>query len=122
MAFEIDKLTISLPTATDLSSHLYCAVTVDGNGNAVLPAADGVAIGVLQNNPKSGQTAAVRVEGVSMMVASAAVTAGQLVTVDANGEAVPAATGNYVIGIALDSVAAAGEQISVLLKSVATSA
>jgi hypothetical protein len=120
MAFEVDQLTISLPCATDLSAKQYCAVTVDGNGNAALPADGGVAIGVLQNNPKAGQTAAVRVAGVSYMVASAAVNAGQLVTTDANGQAKPAATGNHVVGIALDSVAAAGEIVSVLLKSVAT--
>ncbi|GEO26237.1 hypothetical protein AAC03nite_20220 [Alicyclobacillus acidoterrestris] len=122
MAFEIDKLTISLPTAADLSGSQYCAVTVDSNGNAVLPKAGGVAIGILQNNPKADQTASVRVEGVSYMVASAAITAGQLVTVDATGKAAPASTGNYVLGVALDTVAAAGEQISVLLKPIGASA
>ncbi|MCL6597950.1 MAG: DUF2190 family protein [Alicyclobacillus macrosporangiidus] len=120
MAFEVDQLTISLPCATDLSTKQYCAVTVDGNGNAALPADGGVAVGVLQNNPKAGQTAAVRVAGVTYMVASAAVNAGQLVTTDANGQAKPAAAGNHVVGIALDTVAAAGEVVSVLLKSVAT--
>jgi hypothetical protein len=120
VAYEIDKLTISLPVASDLSAHQYCAVNVDGSGNAVLPADGGVAIGVLQNDPKGGQTAAVRVEGVSFMVAGGAVNAGQLVSVDANGQATPAQSGNHVLGIALDSASAAGEQISVLLKSVAT--
>jgi hypothetical protein len=120
VAYEIDLLTISLPTETDLSAKRFCAVTVDSNGYAVMPQDGGVAIGVLQNDPKAGQTAAVRVYGVTYMVAAAAINTGQLVTTDGNGQAKPAAAGNHVIGIALDSVTAAGEVVSVLLKSVAT--
>jgi hypothetical protein len=127
MAWETEVLSISLPAGVDLSNSQYCAVSVDNNGNAVLPAAGGPVVGVLQNAPKQGQTAQIRVYGVTQMVASAAVTSGNLVEATATGQGKPvtvisantgtgAITGGVVLGIALDTVAAAGEYSTVLLK------
>lgn len=126
MAYEINQLTISLPNTVDLSNSQFCAVAVDANGNAVLPAAGGIAIGVLQNNPKANQTASVRVAGISYLVASAAITAGSPIAVDATGKAkavtaetanttTGVTTGSAVFGVALDTTAAAGDILTVLI-------
>jgi len=121
MAFEVEKLDISLPTAVDLSGSQYCAVSVDSSGNAILPTAAGdPIIGILQNDPKAGQTASVRVLGVSYVVSSAVVADGALVTVDTAGKATTAAAGNYIAGIAIGGAAAAGDYVSMLLKSFGT--
>lgn len=116
MAFEMPVLDVSFVAAADLSGSQYAAVTLDGNGKAVLATTAGeVCVGVLQNDPRAGETAQVRVYGVTMVKAGAAVTPGQLVSNDASGLAVPATTGQVALGIALDGAAGAGQIISVLL-------
>lgn len=130
MAWGIELLSISLPVATDLSGSQYCAVSVDANGNAVLPGAGGPVVGVLQNAPQAGQTAQIRTYGVTQMVASAAVNPG-LVEIDAEGKAKPvtaatanttsgALTGGLAIGVALDTAAGAGDYITVVLQPYGT--
>jgi hypothetical protein len=107
---------ISLPAAADLSSSQFRIVTVDSNGRAALSNATALSFGVLQNKPGSLQAATVAFEGVTKVVAGAAITAGARVRSDANAAAVPAAVaGNAVIGIALESAGAAGDIIKVFL-------
>jgi hypothetical protein len=76
-------------------------------------------IGVLQNTPNTGETAQIMHSGRSKVEASAAITAGATVGVSANGRAVTIAPGTdttqYILGIAEDTCANAGEYISVLL-------
>jgi len=77
-------------------------------------------IGVLQSKPQVvNQAATVAIRGVSFVMAGAAVTAGARVTTDAQGRAitVPGSGTPITYGIALTSTDAAGELVSVLLKS-----
>jgi len=75
-----------------------------------------VVVGVLQSDPAAlGREAAIMANGISKVVAGAAVAAGSQVTPDANGEAVVAATTNFVAGVALEAAANQGELIAVLL-------
>ena len=57
----------------------------------------------------------VRLMGVSVVEAGAAVTKGAEVTTDASGRAITAGVGNRVAGIALDNAAQAGDWIGVFL-------
>ncbi|MDE2099055.1 MAG: DUF2190 family protein [Patescibacteria group bacterium] len=117
---------ISLVAAADLSSDQFHFVTTDGSGNAALSAAGAPAIGVLQDAPTAGEAGAVRVMGVSKVVAGAVVAVGSRVASDATGRAVvytaascaaapgPVA-GSQVLGIALEAAGAAGDVIAVAL-------
>lgn len=86
-------------------------------GLAVTKATDQV-VGVLQNKPQAtGDAATVAIHGVSMVVAGDAITAGQKVAFDTSGRAIPfTGSGDQLVGLALDSVGAAGSLVSVLLK------
>jgi len=80
MAYEAGGIDLSFSAAEDLSAMQYRFVhqasdtTVDMvDSGAEFP------IGVLQNAPESGETAVVRVSGISKLVMNAAVTVGSLV-------------------------------------------
>jgi hypothetical protein len=71
---------------------------------------------VLQNKPQmAGQAATVAISGVSLVLAGAAVTAGEdIMPEDTTGRAIPWTSGKTRVGVALTS-GADGELISVLL-------
>jgi hypothetical protein len=133
VAYEIQGFDIgTLEASADLSANRYQFVTVNSSGQVAVAAAGDPAIGVLQNKPAAaGRSATVRVLGVSKVKAGAALTKGDQVASNASGKAVTAtkATVNTsdtgvasdpviasnVLGIALESAAAADEVISVLL-------
>ena len=78
-------------------------------------AATDAVVGVLQNKPQRlGQAATVGIRGVSNVIASAAINAGDGVTSTATGTAVTSAAN--VLGIAITSAAGPGQVISVLLR------
>ena len=90
---------------------------VDNTGKAALAGAGDWAIGILQNNPTSGEAATVRISGKSKFSADAAVAAGAKVTPSADGQVVTAviATDN-TLGVCLEATAAAGEIGSMLVQ------
>lgn len=116
MAFECIGSTIpGVEASADLSADQFKLVIIDSNGQAALAGA-GVAVdGVLQNKPSAqGQAATVwGVGSVSKVVAGAAVAAGAAVTPDASGLAVTAASGDYILGRALEAATASGDLIAV---------
>ena len=81
------------------------------------------AFGVAEFDTPAGQPLGVLVTGVVKITAGAAVAAGSYICADAQGRAVaaaPAAGVNaFCIGLAIESAAAAGEEIDVLLGMVA---
>lgn len=78
-------------------------------------ATDTIVVGVLQNKPQNnGNAATVGIRGVSKVVCDAAVTAGDVITVSADGQATTGGAAQKV-GIALSTTANAGELVSVLL-------
>ncbi len=102
--------------AADLSALQFRFVVDNASGFiAQSTTIGGVVVGVLQNKPGNNEAAEVMVTGVSKVVAGAAITEGTAVTSDAVGRAAVPAAGNYRVGIALSSAAAAGEVIPVLL-------
>lgn len=130
-AYEIPSFYVGvLPANIDLSAlvttsptYQYAGVdVVAATGTGILeqaavstPASSGaVIIGVLQNNPQLGEAASVMVHGVTKAMIGANVTVGQILTVNAAGALVPAATGNYGCARALQA-GANGNYIAVLL-------
>lgn len=99
---------------SDLRTHANKFVVLTSGKLAVCGAGAGM-IGVLFNAPEQDQPGHVQNAGIAQIVAGAAVSAGALVQSDASGRAITATTGNFIGGRALESAAAAGEIIEVLL-------
>lgn len=118
-AYEIPGLSFSLPSAADLSvkstSGQFRFVDVNSSAQAAVPSAGGRAIGVRQNNPKSGEATTIVGTGIVMVEASAAIAVGAGVSSTANGRSVTATGGDIVLGTALTAAGAAGELHAVLL-------
>jgi len=113
--FKSELLAYTLEAAADYTADQFTFMDVDTNGRAVqVSSAGGRAIGVLQDKPSAlGQAAKIQFGGVTKVVAGAAVTMGDDVQSDGNGEAINALTGDIVLGVAMETAAAQGEIISV---------
>jgi len=126
MAYEIAGQDYSFPAAADLSGNQYYFVEIGATGVTVCDAATDIPLGVLQNKPGSGAAAAVRVTGISKVIAGGAISVGNPVGTDASGRARALTPGTdttaYIRGIALEAASAANEIISVLLLPVARAA
>lgn len=98
----------------------------DENGNVVLATAGtdipvGIAIieagynditGVESGKVKTGERVDILIKDIGVVLAGGTIKKGQEVTAGANGQAAAAASGNYVLGIALDN-AEAGEFLEI---------
>jgi hypothetical protein len=81
------------------------------------PGGQGVlALGVLENEPESGQAAEVAVQGRAKIKSASTFNAGVEITVAGTaGTIEAAASGDYVVGIALEASAEAGQLVACLL-------
>ena len=118
MSYDIKVGLITLEVNSDQSANIYRFVRGDGVGIQVNEVAGGPCIGVLYTNDAdaAGKRAPVAVVGVAKVAAGAAVARWANVQSDATGRAIAAATADYSQGIALESAAAAGDLIPVLLR------
>jgi len=134
MALEQNLVTVTHPSAGDLSTKQFYFVKLDSSGNVVLcDTAGEQALGVLQNNPAgAGRECAIAVGGVTKVIASATIAVGALIATDASGKAKAAVkgtantadtgaaadplVGSFVLGQA-ESDGANGALMSVLLRS-----
>ena len=115
MAYEISpySLKITLVAGADLSTHQYKFVKMNGSGQAVLcTAVTDVPIGVLQNDPKSGQEAEVVVIGGTKIKGGEALAIGSAIGTDANSTAQVVVVGTettvYGVGRVLTATTASG--------------
>lgn len=106
----------------DLSSSQNCVVVPAGSVSAGktkvgLPGGQGVlALGVLLNDPESGELAQVRTIGRAKAIAASTFNAGVEVTIAATtGKIESASSGDYVIGIALEAAAEADHVVAIML-------
>jgi hypothetical protein len=116
MAIEHDLDNISRVAGADLSSAQFKFVESNSSGTVTVTNAAGeYVLGVLQNNPASGQAATVAVGGISKVVLGGTVSINDSIATDNAGKAVAASTGNKIVGIAIKG-GASGEIGSVLLR------
>lgn len=116
MAFEQPGFSFTLPAGADFSAGAqfrFC--DVNSSGKAVNPTAGGSAVGVRQTKSATNAACTIIHSGISFVEVSAAVTCGALLKTDANGCALTATTGTTVLGRALETATASGQQIAVLL-------
>lgn len=90
------------------------AVKVSADNTMAVAGASDKAIGVLQDPVIAGEAARVAVSGITPVVAGGAIAAGAFVKAGANGKVVTSTDPD--LGVALESAAADGDIISVLIK------
>ena len=118
MSTEQNLITITRQADADLSAAQYRFVKQTATGTVELcDSAGEIALGVLQNDPEATQAATVAVGGVVRVAAGAAVTIGAEVMTDATARAITATATNVALGEALSGAGAAGNIISVLLRT-----
>ena len=112
-----DSATIAGECAAALSGKEYLAAKFDANGKIVVCSTAGeVALGLLgaeEGTKAAGDTIAVQIKEIGLWKAGAAVAAGAAVMTDANGKAVTATAGKFILGYALKAATAAGQVIPV---------
>ena len=114
---------ISLTAGADLSSSQYCFVEFNTSGQAVAAGDGEDAIGILQNDPTSGQAALVMVgPGISKLRAGAATAAGDYIGCDSTGRGVTAATADRRLGQFIEAAGAANDWVSVLFQKLGATA
>lgn len=108
-AYEIPNLCFSLPAGEDIARRRF--VSVNSSSEGVIATAASSAIGVSMNQAADGEVLDVA-DGIVMVEAGAAITAGSSIEVGPNGKAVTNTSG-VGIGIALTGAASAGSVVTV---------
>ena len=118
MAHSIPVLDLSFKAAADYSSSQYYLMYQSAADTVTKAATAGTkVIGVLQDDPAAaGRAGSVRVMGVTKVVAGAAISVDDELTVDSSGRAVTNSSDSYYIwGRALEAATTAGDIISALV-------
>ena len=122
MAVETPGFTLSFEAGADLSAKQYHFVKLNGaNGRSVVACSGATdrPVGVLQNDPTSGQMATVMVTGITQLVADADLAAGDTIGTSADGQAAVYAAGTdttkYIVGWVRDPNTAAGGIITAVI-------
>ena len=92
-----------LKAGADLSTAQFFAVKISGDLLVALAGDGEKSIGILQNDPTSGQAATIVAQGICKAKLGASVTAGQSLASDASGKLIPAASGKTVVAQALEA-------------------
>lgn len=122
MATELKVMDVSYLAAEDLSSDQYKFVVLTSSGTVRRPDSElEVPLGILQNDPASGEVAVVRIHGISKLSASKALAIGTFVKAeyvsasDAGKGKRVTANPEYARGIVLEASGAEDDVASVLL-------
>ena len=111
---------VTLTAGADLSAKQHLFVKLDSNG-AVVPCAaiTDIPVGVLQNNPASGQAASVLVIGVTKLQSNGSVAIGDVLGTSSDAQADTIAPGTdttvYAVGRALTAGTTAGDVFTALI-------
>lgn len=112
MAYSQDGFLRPYPSDADLSAEgagQYRAVKRTATGFALCGAADVDFLGVLQDDPKLGESGTIKVGQATKAHAGAAIAITDELTTDSTGRFIAATTGNVVVGRPLEAAAAAGD-------------
>ena len=121
MAFEYLRLVRTYKAGGNLTAKQFFLVKYQASDDSVvaITADTDVPFGVLQNNPASGAAAEVMHNGISKMVASAAITRGAPLGTASDGRGVTRVIGTdttkYVCGVALETASGAASVIAALV-------
>lgn len=120
----MNLLTITRSADADLSAKQYFIVKATASNGCALAGAGDIPLGVLTNDPESGEAAAIQVAGVVRVTAGAGFAVGARVKADAAGKAITlvngAGTKEQSIGIALEAATNDGDIVEILLLQAAS--
>lgn len=118
MAARGEQTCIGLVADADLSNNQFQVVRVVSANRVNVASQNSVyrAVGVLQDSPRSGRAARVAINGETMAMAGAAITAGVPISHNASGRVITATSGLAILGFALESSGADGDIIRCLLQ------
>ncbi len=130
-AFINNSSTIREKLGADIANAPHKAVMYDANGDVVTATAGDKAIGLLLSDThqtdvsgtptaKKGEEVTVLIKNIGLAEAGAAIAKGDLVSVNASGQVVTAAAGEFVFGRAFTAAAAAGELVQVQINHAAS--
>jgi hypothetical protein len=101
-----ESLLYARNAGADLSEKLNYFAKVDSDGDIVV-AGDGQAVlGTLIESAIENKPVTVQFGGIGKVIAAESITAGAIIASDTNGQAVAAAAGDFVVGIALTGASA----------------
>ena len=103
------------PAAVDLTGKLNYFGVINSDGEIDLAADGALVVGTITEEAALGGDATLSTGFILKVVAGAAITAGAKVASDGAGMAKTAATGNFIVGVALNSPGAAGVMCEVLV-------
>ena len=108
--------TIVLPAKVALTGARYLALAVDA-GKVKIPSAGanviGIAIGETDDAVAAGADVDIQIKDIGKWKAGAAIAVGAELATDANGKAVTATAGQFIVGIAITAASAAGDLVQV---------
>lgn len=107
-AYEIPGLRFSLPS--DATVHLHRFVSVNSDSEGIEATASTAIVGASMNETAAGEVLEIA-DGLVLVEASAAITAGAAVYSDANGKV--ATSGTIVAGTAITAATASGQLVTV---------
>jgi len=116
-----NQMVKSMLAGASFASKQYFAVQMTSTDNTVIVAGAAAAegshvVGIIQNEPGSGEAASIAIGGTSKLSMAAACDQGEKIKSDGNGEGTPVdADQKSVIGIALEASDGDGSIIEVLL-------
>jgi hypothetical protein len=125
MAYDEMVRTITLEAGSDMSAIQYKGVDMASDVQIDVIGTKGeFCLGILQDKPAAtGRAASVAIEGVTKVLAGAAVVAGTELIMDATGRVITTdAADQYIIGTALQTAAAAGDIIAMSINKYQRSA
>lgn len=123
-AFINNSATIRDVLAVDITDAPHRVVAYDADGRLALPAADGdPVIGILLSDTaaddsgvsKAGMEVDVLIKNIGLALAGGAVKKGERLTAAATGALKKAASGNFILGVALTEATAEGELVQIQL-------
>lgn len=108
--------TIVLPAGAKLENARGIALMIK-DGEVIKPTAGAHTIGIslieTDESVEKGMDVDIQIKDIGKWVAGEEITVGMELTTDAEGKAVPAKAGNFIMGVALSSAAQAGTWIKV---------
>lgn len=110
-----DSPTIALAAGANLSEKAGYAVKISNDAAVLCDSQGERAFGIIVSGAASGAPVSIAIQGRVQAQAGAAVTIGELVTPQTDGQLEPATSGDYPIGIALEDAAGDGSLFYILL-------
>jgi hypothetical protein len=116
-SFINESATIVENAGAALSEPAHKAVMYDTNGDVVIAASGDKAIGLILSSSldpiEQGRQVHILIKYIGLGEAGTALNKGDLLTVNASGQLIPATSGAFIFGRAFTSVANAGEDVQV---------